>query len=195
MGQENVLYRNRGDGRFENVSEMAGPHFREKHVGRGGAGFDYNNDGRVDLVIVNLNDKAILLRNETVSANHWITITPRLRFPSGVRDAYGARVTVKANRLTMIQDMIPTSGYLSAQDPRLNFGLGNADHADSIEIRWPDRQEETFKNVRADRFVVYSHPARQVAVNRAKSSGKYRAMSHGVGGKVVIGPSIMRFVR
>jgi len=73
-GQENVLYRNRGDGRFENVSETAGPHFRERHVGRGGAGFDYNNDGRVDLVIVNLNDEATLLRNETVSANHWITM-------------------------------------------------------------------------------------------------------------------------
>jgi len=86
-----------------------------------------------------------------------ITDTPRLRFPTGVRDAYGARVTVKANGLTMIQDMIPTSGYLSGQDPRLNFGLGKADHADSIEIRWPDGQKETFKNVGADRFVVYLH--------------------------------------
>src|SRR5271166_21186 len=64
-GQENAIYRNRGDGRFENVSETAGPHFQEKHVGRGGTGFDYDNDGRIDLVIVNLNDKAILLRNET----------------------------------------------------------------------------------------------------------------------------------
>jgi ASPIC and UnbV len=57
----------------------------------------------------------------------------------------------------MIQDMIPTSGYLSAQDPRLNFGLGRSDHAGSIEIRWPDRQVEKFENVRGDRFVIYSH--------------------------------------
>jgi hypothetical protein len=121
----------------------------------------------VDLVVVNLNDKAILLRNETVSANHWITVTPRLKFPTGVRDAYGARVIIEANGLRMIQDMIPTSGYLSAQDPRLNFGLGRSDHADSIEIRWPDGQVERFKNVRADRFVVYSHSAK--AAQRASA--------------------------
>jgi len=157
--QENTLYRNRGDGRFENVSESAGPHFREKHVGRGGTGFDFDNDGRMDLVIVNLNDRAILLKNETHAANHWITVTPRLKFPTGVRDAYGARVTVVANGRRMIEDMIPTRGYLSAGDPRLNFGLGQSDHADSIEIRWPDGQVEQFKNVRGDRFVTYIHAA------------------------------------
>ncbi|MEO8662666.1 MAG: CRTAC1 family protein [Bryobacteraceae bacterium] len=155
--QENVIYRNRGNGKFENVSGTAGPHFREKHVGRGGAGFDYNNDGLVDLVVVNLNDGAILLENETHTAGHWITVTPRLKFLTGVRDAYGARVTVEAKGLRMIEDMIPTRGYLSAQDPRLNFGLGETDHADSIEIRWPDGQVEKFTNVPADRFVTYTH--------------------------------------
>ena len=158
-GQENAIYRNRGNGKFENVSETAGPHFKEKHVGRGGTGFDYDNDGRMDLVLVNLNDKAILLRNETRTANHWITVTPRLKFPTGIRDAYGARVIVEANGLRMIEDMIPARGYLSAQDPRLNFGLGKADRADSIEIRWPDGQVERFKDVPGDRFVVYTHPA------------------------------------
>jgi hypothetical protein len=158
-GQENAIYRNRGNGKFENVSETAGPHFKEKHVGRGGTGFDYDNDGRMDLVLVNLNDQAILLRNETRTANHWITVTPRLKFPTGIRDAYGARVIVEANGLRMIEDMIPARGYLSAQDPRLNFGLGKADRADSIEIRWPDGQVERFKDVPGDRFVVYTHPA------------------------------------
>jgi hypothetical protein len=161
-GQENAIYRNRGNGKFENVSETAGPHFKEKHVGRGGTGFDYDNDGRMDLVLVNLNDQAILLRNETRTANHWITVTPRLKFPTGIRDAYGARVIVEANGLRMIEDMIPARGYLSAQDPRLNFGLGKADRADSIEIRWPDGQVERFKDVPGDRFVVYTHPAKRV---------------------------------
>ncbi len=167
-GQENAIYRNRGDGRFENVSGTAGPHFQEKHVGRGGTGFDYDNDGRMDLVIVNLNDKAILLRNETWTSSHWITVTPRLKFPTGVRDAYGARVTVEAHGLRMIEDMIPTRGYLSAQDPRLNFGLGESDHADSIEIRWPDGQVEKFKDVQGDRFVFYVHPANASPRNAAQ---------------------------
>ncbi|MGO9239660.1 MAG: CRTAC1 family protein [Bryobacteraceae bacterium] len=158
-GQENTIFRNRGDGRFEDVSGTAGPHFHEKHVGRGGTGIDFDNDGRMDLVIVNLNDRAILLKNETRTANHWITVTPRLKFPTGVRDAYGARVTVVANGLRMIEDMIPTRGYLSAGDPRLNFGLGQSDHADLIEIRWPDGQVDQFKDVRGDRFVVYTHNA------------------------------------
>ena len=96
-GKRISLYRNRGDGRVDNVSETAGPHFKEKHVGRGGTGFDYDNDGRMDLVVVNLNSKAILLRNETRTRNHWITVTPRLKFSTGARDAYGARVTVEAN--------------------------------------------------------------------------------------------------
>jgi hypothetical protein len=157
--QQNAIYRNRGDGSFEDVSGSAGPHFGEKHVGRGGTGIDFDNDGRMDLVIVNLNDKAILLRNETRNNNHWITVTPRLRFPTGVRDAYGTRVIVEANGMRMIEDMIPTRGYLSAQDPRLNFGLGKSDHADSIEIRWPDGNVDKFKDVRGDRFLVYQHPS------------------------------------
>jgi hypothetical protein len=144
-------------------------------------------DGRVDLVVVNLNDKAILLRNETRTANHWITVTPRLKFPTGVRDAYGARVTVEANGRRMIEDMIPTRGYLSAQDPRLNFGLGKADHADSIEIRWPDGQVEKFKNVPGDRFVVYMHPATSLRV-LAKPHSQAVPRRNSAGQPAVTGP-------
>jgi hypothetical protein len=85
-------------------------------------------------------------------------VTPRLKFSTGTRDAYGARVIVAANGMKMIEDMIPTRGYLSAQDPRLNFGLGKADKA-NVEIRWPDGKVEQFKDVKADRFVVYTHEA------------------------------------
>ncbi len=169
--QENAIFRNRGDGRFDDVSETAGAHFRQKHVGRGGTGFDFNNDGQMDLVIVNLNDNAILLRNDTLTDNHWITVTPRLKFPTGIRDAYGARVIVEANGLRMVEDMIPTRGYLSAQDPRLNFGLGKSDHADAVEIRWPDGEVEKFTDVRGDRFVVYLHPAKTARAAGTSISG------------------------
>jgi hypothetical protein len=132
-GQSNLLYRNNGDSTFADVTKAMGV---------------WKPEGR-----------AILLKNETQAANHWITITPRLKFPTGARDAYGARVTVVANGLRMIEDMIPTRGYLSAGDPRLNFGLGPADQADLIEIRWPDGQVEQFKDVRGDRCVTYTHEA------------------------------------
>jgi hypothetical protein len=164
--QENTLVRNRGDGTFDDISDQAGPHFKEKHVGRGGTGFDYDNDGQMDLVIVNINDNAILLHNDTPKKNHWLTVTPRLKFPTGTRDAYGARVVVQANGLKMIEDMIPTRGYLSAQDPRLNFGLGKADHADSIEIRWPDGKVEKHVDVKADQFVTYMHESVAMKVQR-----------------------------
>ncbi len=156
--QENTIVRNKGDGTFEDVSVSAGAHFKEKHVGRGGTGVDFNNDGRMDLVVVNVNANAVLLRNDTPGPNHWLTVTPRLKFSTGTRDAYGARVIVEANGIKMIEDMIPTRGYLSAQDPRLNFGLGKADKA-NLEIRWPDGKVEQFKDVKADRFVVYTHDA------------------------------------
>ncbi len=156
-GQQSTIYRNRHDARFANISRTAGPYFAQRHVGRGGAGLDFDNDGRTDLVLVNLNDEARLLRNETREVNHWITVIPRLRFPTGTRDAFGARVIVVANGLRMVEDMIPTRGYLSAQDPRLNFGLGKSNHADRIDIRWPDGQQESHLDVAADRFVVYTH--------------------------------------
>ena len=157
-GLPNALYRNNGDGTFEDVSVSAGAHFKEKHVGRGGTGVDFNNDGRMDLVVVNVNANVVLLRNDTPGPNHWLTVTPRLKFSTGTRDAYGARVIVEANGIKMIEDMIPTRGYLSAQDPRLNFGLGKADKA-NLEIRWPDGKVEQFQVVKADRFVVYTHEA------------------------------------
>jgi hypothetical protein len=156
--QENTIVRNKGDGTFEDVSVTAGAHFKEKHVGRGGTGVDLNNDGRMDLVIVNVNDDAIVLRNDTNAPGHWLTVTPRLKFSTGTRDAYGARIIVEAGGMRMIEDMIPTRGYLSAQDSRINFGLGKAEKA-NIEIRWPDGKVEKFKDVKADQFVTYVHPA------------------------------------
>ena len=166
--QENTIVRNKGNGSFEDISISAGAHFKEKHVGRGGTGVDFNNDGKIDLVVVNVNDNAILLRNDTPTPNHWLTVTPRLKFATGTRDAYGARVIVEANGIKMIEDMIPTRGYLSAQDPRLNFGLGKANKAD-VEIRWPDGKVEKIKGVKADQFVTYTHAATATMSAAAKA--------------------------
>jgi hypothetical protein len=157
--QEDALVRNLGNGKFEDVSEQAGGYFFEKHVGRGGTGFDYDNDGDIDLVIVNLNSTAVLLRNDTRNENRSLTVIPRLKFPTGTRDAIGARVTVIANGMRLIEDMVPGRGYLGQQDSRLHFGVGQAATVD-LEIRWPDGFVEKHGGVRTGQIITYTREAK-----------------------------------
>ena len=151
--QENTLMRNKGDGNFEDVSDHSGKHFQEKHVGRGAAWFDYDNDGDIDLVLNNLNDQAILLRNDGGNRQNWLTVEARLKFPTGTRDAIGARVTLTTGSLRQIEDLIPARGYMSQGDPRLHFGLGQAAYADLVEIRWPDGSLQKLEKVKANQFL------------------------------------------
>jgi hypothetical protein len=151
--QENTLMRNKGDGNFEDVSDHSGKHFQEKHVGRGAAWFDYDNDGDIDLVLNNLNDQAILLRNDGGNRQNWLTVEARLKFPTGTRDAIGARVTLTTGSLRQIEDLIPARGYMSQGDSRLHFGLGQAAYADLVEIRWPDGSLQKLEKVKANQFL------------------------------------------
>ena len=82
---------------FEDVSQQSGPYFQEKYVGRGLTYGDYDNDGDIDFLVINLNDYAKLLRNDGGNTNNWLAIEPQLKFPTGSRTAIGARVTVTAN--------------------------------------------------------------------------------------------------
>jgi hypothetical protein len=165
--QENTLMRNRGDGKFEDVSDRSGQHFKEKYVGRGAAWADFDNDGDIDLIISNLNDRPILLRNDGGNQlNNWLTVDARLQFPTGTRDAIGARVTVTTEALKQIEDLIPSRGYMSQGDPRLHFGLGKAQVADVVEIRWPDGTVEKFNNVKANQFLKLVHKSSVTGVKR-----------------------------
>jgi enediyne biosynthesis protein E4 len=150
--QEDTLMRNRGNVTFEDVSRRAGPYFDEKYVGRGGAYLDFDNDGDVDLVIVNLNDEPRLLRNDGGNRRSWLTVDARLRFPTGTREAVGARVAVTANGMRQMQELVPVRGYLSQNDPRLHFGLNGATECD-VEIRWPDGTVEKHEKVKANQFL------------------------------------------
>ncbi|MFN7992437.1 MAG: CRTAC1 family protein [Bryobacteraceae bacterium] len=159
--QENTLMRNRGDGTFEDVSDGSGQHFKEKYVGRGAAWGDFDNDGGIDLVVSNLNGHPILLRNDGGNqGNHWLTVELKLKFPTGLRDAYGGRVVVTTGSLKQIEDLVPARGYMSQGDPRLHFGLGKAGAADSVEIRWPDGAVEKLENVKANQFLRREHEAK-----------------------------------
>ncbi|MBN9656764.1 MAG: CRTAC1 family protein [Acidobacteria bacterium] len=162
--QEDTLVRNKHDGTFEDVSRRSGSYFNEKYVGRGASWADIDNDGDIDLLVVNLNDAAKLLRNDGGNAKPWIMVDARLNFPTGSRTAIGARVTVTAAGLKMIDDVNPVRGYLSQGDSRLHFGLAGAKEADTVEIRWPDGQVERLEHVKANQVLKLEHAATAKAV-------------------------------
>ena len=98
--------------------------------------------------------------------NHWLTVDAKLKFPTGRRDAIGARVTVTTGALKQIEDLVPMRGYMSQGDPRVHFGLGKAQFADSVEIRWPDGVMEKMEHVKANQFLKLTHDARVNGVKR-----------------------------
>lgn len=157
--EEDVLMRNDGTGKFIDVAKQSGDYFKAKYVGRGSAFADYDNDGDLDLLVVNLNDSPRLLRNDGGNRNRWLTVAVKL--PGGKSDAIGARVTVRTGKLRQIHDVIPTTGYLSQGDPRAHFGLGKAEKADLVEIRWPDGRTTRLKNVTANQFLTVVQEAKQ----------------------------------
>jgi len=149
--EEDVLARNDGTASYEDVAKDAGSYFEAKHVGRGAAFADIDNDGDMDVVVVNLADEPRLLRNDSESANHWLKVVPLLADSETV--AIGARVTVTAGSRQSIQLVHAVSGYLSASDPRPHFGLGSAERADRVEIRWPDGEVQELVDVATDQIL------------------------------------------
>ena len=146
--EEDVLMRNDGTGNFVDVARYAGDYFREKYVGRGAAFGDFDNDGYLDLLIVNLNDQPRLLRNRGGTGNHWLKVMPLL--PGGRSLAIGATVTVTAGDLEQVQPVTPVSGYLSQNDPRAHFGLGAAERAERVVVRWSDGSQTVRTDVAAN---------------------------------------------
>ncbi|UCF13938.1 MAG: CRTAC1 family protein [Phycisphaerales bacterium] len=149
--EEDVLMRNDGTGRFADVAAQSGEYFKNKYVGRGTTYGDYDNDGDLDLLVINLNDNPRLLRNDGGNRNNWLLVEAKLA--SGKSDAVGARVTVEVGSLRQVQDLIPVTGYLSQTDPRCHFGLGKSSKADVVEIRWPDRRTVRLRDVDANQIL------------------------------------------
>ena len=160
-GQLDQLFLNDGQGRFAEISAQAGPFFQRAMVGRGAATADYDNDGDGDLFVVNSNQPAVLLRNDTASANHWVAL--RLVGTRSNRDGLGSRVTVRTGDREQTQQTRSSFSYLSQSDPRLFFGLGAYDRADWIDIVWPSGIRQQLKNVEADQILDISEPTESVA--------------------------------
>ena len=146
-----LVFRNLGDGRFEELIEEAGPGIAAAHSSRGCAFGDFDNDGDVDVLVMNMNEPPSLLRNDVSGGGHWLKVL--LVGVKSNRSAIGARVVARYGARSQAQEVSAQASFYSASDRRLHFGLGDATTA-SLTIRWPNGAEETVADVGADQLVV-----------------------------------------
>jgi hypothetical protein len=148
-----VVFRNLGNGRFDELIEEAGLGIAAAHSSRGAAFGDFDNDGDIDVLIVNLNEPPSLLRNDLPpgAGAHWIKV--KLTGRASNRSAIGARITAKYGGKRQVQEVLSQSSFFSSNDPRLHFGLGHATLVD-LRVRWPSGTEQVFAAVPADQIVT-----------------------------------------
>ena len=157
-----VVFRNLGNRTFEELQEEAGPGVAAAHCSRGCAFGDFDNDGDVDVLIVNLNEPPSLLRNDLAGTGNWIKV--KLEGVKSNRSAIGARVLVHAGDRTEAQAVLSQSSFYSCNDPRLHFGLGRAAAA-TVDIYWPNGLHETLTRVAANQLITVREGAGVVASN------------------------------
>jgi hypothetical protein len=150
---EDVLLLGSEGGRFVDVSESAGECMAQKQVGRGAAGGDFDNDGDIDVLVTNLNDRPALLRNDTLRGDrHWLMVALVGEPPN--RDAIGAVVRMETGTLRQMRQRMSGGSYLSQHDPRLHFGLGDLAKVDRLEVTWPDGSKSMMQDVRPDQLLT-----------------------------------------
>ncbi len=145
------VFRNLGNGKFEELIEEAGSGVAAAHASRGAAFGDFDNDGDVDVLVVNLNEPPSLLRNDVTGSNRWLKV--KLIGTKSNRSAIGATVIASYGGKRQAQPVTSQSSFYSANDLRLHFGLGAAEFAD-LEVRWPSGARESFTKVQANRLVT-----------------------------------------
>lgn len=149
-----LVFRNLGTGRFEELIEEAGPGVAALHSSRGCAFGDFDNDGDMDVLVMNMNEPPSLLRNDLrrgARQRHWLKV--KLIGSQCNRSAIGCRVTVHYGGKRQAQEVTAQSSYYSVNDSRLHFGLGDADRAD-VSVRWLGGASETFPKVPVDRLII-----------------------------------------
>jgi hypothetical protein len=146
-----LIFRSLRDGTFAPVGNEAGPAIGTPYVSRGVAFGDFDNDGDLDILIMNRSEPPSLLRNDVPAGNHWIKV--RLEGTKSNRSAIGSRVLAHYGGKVQAQSLTSQCSFLSSNDPRLHFGLGPATTVD-IEVRWPTGASETFPKVAADQLIT-----------------------------------------
>jgi hypothetical protein len=154
-----LLFRNQGNGKFIQLGVEAGPGIEAAHMGRGAAFGDFDNDGDIDVLIMNVNEPPSLLRNDAPPGNHWIKL--RLEGTQSNRSAIGSRVLVRYGGKVQVQEVLSGTSFICSNDPRLHFGLGAATTAD-IEVHWPSGLVERMKSVASNQLVTLREGAGQV---------------------------------
>lgn len=147
-----LLFLNQHDGKFLNISRRVGPALRTPQVSRGLAVGDLFDDGGMEAVVENLQGEPMILRPEGGPRNHWISF--QLEGTTCNRLALNARVQAVAGGLAQLGEVMSGGSYLSQNDLRIHFGLGNYDHLDRAEVLWPDGKKETLADLAADRYYV-----------------------------------------
>ena len=150
--QRKLLYRNLGNGHFEDLSKVAGPPLAEPHSSRGAAAGDIRNDGRLAIAVNEMNELPSLLALQDSMVNHWIGI--RTVGTKSNRDGIGARVEVQAGQLKQMDEVRSGGSYLSQSDLRLHFGLDNSSKVDRLTIRWPSGVVDEMRDIPADQQIV-----------------------------------------
>ena len=145
-----LLFQNQHDGTFRNISQLVGPAIQIPQVSRGLAVGDLFNDGRLDLVVENVDGKPMILRNQGGNHNHWIGF--ELEGTKSNRLALNARVKTIAGDLVQLDEVRSGGSYLSQNDLRLHFGLSSHDRVDRVEVLWPSGKTESITNLTADHF-------------------------------------------
>ena len=154
------IFRNLGNKTFEELSEVAGTAVAEPHCSRGCAFGDFDNDGDLDILIINLNEPPSLLRNDLSGKQNWIKV--KLEGVKSNRSAIGARVLAHFDGKSQVQYVLSQSSFYSCNDPRLHFGLGNANSVD-LEVHWPSGVAEAIKRLPVNQLITLKEGVGQVA--------------------------------
>lgn len=154
---ENLLFENDGDGIFSDCSEPSGIQAVGKRIYRSAIFADYNDDGKVDIYVVNNGEKSydagedragVLLKNQSTNGNHWLKV--RLQGVKSNRDGYGTKVKLTTDGKTQVRELVSGAGYFSANAKELYFGLGEASKVNRLEVKWPGGLVQTFDDISAN---------------------------------------------
>ncbi len=150
--EKNILMNNDGAGKFTDVTEASGDGLAVKRSSRGAGFGDLDNDGDIDVVILNSRREPTLLRNDSPDQGHWLQV--RLRGTKTNRDGVGAHVIVRSGDLTLLDEVHSGRSYQSHYGTRLHFGLGRRDKIDRVEVRWIGGGVDIFENVKVDQHIT-----------------------------------------
>ncbi len=150
--QRNQLFHNQGNGLYTDISNTCGDGLLIEKSSRGSIFGDYDNDGDIDILVMNIADTPDLLRNDTSSTHHWLSI--KLVGKKSNRDGIGAKVTLQIGDMRLLREVKSGGSYLSQNPFRLQIGLGTAEKVDQIVVHWQNGVQDVIENVNSNQWLT-----------------------------------------